>query len=100
MPKIICRTCEQELIPTKNGVYVFEMCDFGVYEIWMADLWGCTSCDYSVVSGFANGPIKHHFDDDFEDYVLKLKNNSDVQIIHNYGRYGKYKSQKSTSSRF
>jgi hypothetical protein len=84
--------CEQELVPVKNGVYVFEMADFGIYKIWHADKYECTKCGASIVTGFANEPTFEHFEDGFNDFVIKLMASPDNTIVYNYGRNGKYRS--------
>jgi len=57
----VCRTCQVDLRPERNGVGVLDMADFGPVDLWDADLWKCPKCGLEVVSGFGNNPISSHY---------------------------------------
>ena len=88
MPKMICAKDGCELHPIKNGVYEIVMANFGAYQIYRADLWGCAGCGAEIVAGSSQEPIVEHFDSNFKnvlDRVLKERH------FYNYGRRGEYK---------
>ena len=67
----VCKKCNCEMRPEKNGVGVLDMyrpsdCNEPQpYEIWDADLWKCPSCGIEVVGGFGSSAISAHHKPDF-----------------------------------
>lgn len=62
----VCRQCQCEMRPEKNGVGVLDLTESGgEYEVWDADLWKCPQCGIEVVGGFGHGPIARQFQEGF-----------------------------------
>lgn len=84
----VCKKCNCELRPEKNGVGVLDMyrpsdsTEPQPYELFDADLWKCPSCGIEVVGGFGENPISAHYKPDFQRRIdsyekegLIIKNN-------------------------
>lgn len=55
--KLICATCETEMIYKKKGIIVFYLSALlQPYQAWFADLKVCTDCETEVIDGFADNP--------------------------------------------
>ena len=68
MPKQVCVSCESEMWPAKNGVYVEEHIHNGdAFKIWHADLYHCPICGVEVITGFAIKPTAHYLDSNYAD---------------------------------
>lgn len=65
----VCRTCNCELWPEKNGVGVLDLADYGPYELFDADLWKCPKCGLEIVGGFGFSPISAHNKSDFQKMI-------------------------------
>jgi DNA-directed RNA polymerase subunit RPC12/RpoP len=70
----VCAKCNKEMRVVKNGVGVLDMADFGPCKIWDADKWKCPTCGYEIIVGFGQGPIREHFQDDFDRVVTDYRN--------------------------
>ena len=74
MPKMVCVECETELRPYKNETLVIETASFGPYKVWFADTWICPGCNYKVVSGFGQNPVRaDHYAEDFPAWLEHIK---------------------------
>lgn len=60
--KPVCAKCSKDMFPKKNGVGVLDFADYGPYQVWDADLWGCRECGAEIVIGFGQSPIARHDD--------------------------------------
>jgi len=87
MPKSVCKSCQVELIPEKNGVIVAEMYmdNKKIYKMWEADLWKCPVCGIEIVLGFANRPFAEAHEGNCDILIETLKK-SGKTIIYNYER--------------
>ena len=75
MPKPVCVKCEVEFRLEKVGVVVAETFqrDTEIYKVWEADKWKCPKCGIEIVFGFADRPLKQHFDGDIDKLLLDLQ---------------------------
>lgn len=73
--KTICRTCQVQYKIEKNGAPVIEMFQDPPqpYKIWQADLLRCPGCGHWIATGFGDGPIGEHFQDDFAKILAKAE---------------------------
>lgn len=39
------------------------------YKVWVGDQWECPECHTQILSGFGQGPIAEHYQDDFTEKV-------------------------------
>lgn len=65
---IICRNCQVELRPKKNGFAVEAMRVDGAESLHEGDLWACKSCGIEVVAGLGK-PIVSHYQPTYERMV-------------------------------
>lgn len=42
------------------------------YKLWRGDLWKCPDCDYELVVGVIAGPVREHYQTDFNEWVAVL----------------------------
>lgn len=68
----ICVKCKKEYRPKKNGVFVELMADFGSYEIFHADLVECPKCGHQIITGFGQGPVGNHLEEDYKELLGKI----------------------------
>ena len=80
MKRPICVRCQTEFRNIKSGIAVIEMFSQPPepYQIWLADLFECPTCKTRIVSGFAQEPLTHHFERDFERRLLQSGGDSPV----------------------
>lgn len=85
MPKLVCVECEKEYKPHRNGVYLVEMFNTPPqpYKVWHSDMWQCRNCGNRVISGFAEKPLKEHFQNGFDEWFDDLVK-SDAIVIYSY----------------
>ena len=55
------------------------------YKIWQADFWKCLKCNNVIVSGFGQHPIAEHFENNFNQILKKIKEESEY-VVHDYER--------------
>lgn len=65
----VCVKCGVEMRPETNGVGLLDMADFGPCRIWDADKYKCPTCSHEIVVGFAQGPVAHHVQANFNEFV-------------------------------
>jgi hypothetical protein len=82
MSKLVCGKCKAFLYLATSGVAVLEMAGFGPYKLWLADLWRCHVCHQEVISGFGDGPIAQHFEDDFAGVVHSFRRRGNLVRAH------------------
>ncbi len=76
----VCRKCEVELKPEKNGVWLEDLASFGSYKLWQADLWKCPICGIEIVIGFGE-KAKEHFEEDYKTQIESIKADSKELMI-------------------
>jgi len=77
----ICVPCERFFRVKKTGFHFMEGMptsndappgrkepeNWKPYKLWVGDLFECPECGSQVVSGFGLGPIREHYQEDFEE---------------------------------
>ena len=71
----ICLKCSEAMACRKNDVAVELVAEFGSYELWRADVWGCGSCGARVIVGFAEAAIGQHWEPDYQDTLEQERDN-------------------------
>ena len=80
MPKLVCRNCRFEFMPSTNGVNVLEMAAFGPYKIWQADELECPGCHFLVITGFPS--VWHeHYQDGFAEELRRILAPENRQLL-------------------
>ncbi len=86
MPKLVCVNCQTELRCEHSGTSVLEIASFGVYKVWDADTYKCPGCEFEIVSGFGDSPIRaDHYKEDFPDWLENFKSHT-TRIEYDYER--------------
>lgn len=73
MHKPVCVKCQRDMSRMESGRVVLDRAAWGPYQLWFADLWKCPSCGFEIMYGFGNEPFSRHFEDDFEHFVDKYR---------------------------
>lgn len=62
-----CVDCKTGYVPLKNDILVLETMDNRMqpYKLWAADLLQCPKCKHRLITGFGQGCIAEHYQDDF-----------------------------------
>ena len=74
----ICVKCSRVMRPMKNDVVVELLAEFGSYELWYADEWGCPVCDCRVITGYGSGPFAQHLEPNYE--VIRERNARHIRV--------------------
>ena len=54
----VCAKCGLEMDVWKNGIFVLYHDGNGdPYKLFSGDLWGCSSCQSTIVTGFGQNPV-------------------------------------------
>ena len=67
VPKVVCATCKREMVPSKTGADCESFNAQGSYYKIQGDEYKCLDCGVHVITGFAQGPFMHHFEDGYKD---------------------------------
>ena len=76
----VCVKCQTEMRPETNGIGLLDMATFGPYKVWDADLYKCPSCGQEIVTGFGEGAVSHHIDEDFNQILEGYRSRTGLYI--------------------
>ena len=91
--KPICVPCQRFFRPKRNGVKFIENMPIDrnakpgtlepgrwqPYKLWVGDLWECSGCGTTIISGMGNAPMAEHYEEDFNEKVQRY-NAKDIQV--------------------
>lgn len=81
--KPICVPCERFMRPDRNGIWFIEGMptdsavepglaqpdDWKPYKLWCGDRWACPDCGTKIIVGVGQGPLREHYQPDFDEVV-------------------------------
>lgn len=69
----VCTHCRAEMRCEKNGQPVAIMAQGRAYQVWLTDVWYCSSCGSSVcLTGEGQKPLWEHFHSSYEAFRPSL----------------------------
>ena len=85
MPRPVCVPCKTEMRPDKNGVPYVQTSDGNPYQVWDSDRWRCPACGATILSGFGQKPYLVNYEERFETFIQKIKEDPNVVIERGSG---------------